>query len=150
MPRFALLTHDHPFLHWDLLLEDGDFCLTWRLLQSPDRAGLLSAEKRPNHRPLYLDYEGVVSEDRGRVSQWDAGTFDWRRRQDDNLEIEIAGRRLRGRLTLCRTSGDAWNCQVQSESTVSELGQNVRAPGDETPAGSSPVESHPETPRNPA
>ena len=23
MPRFAVLTHDHPFLHWDFLLEDG-------------------------------------------------------------------------------------------------------------------------------
>ncbi len=27
--RFAILNHDHPFLHWDLLLEDGDRCRTW-------------------------------------------------------------------------------------------------------------------------
>ena len=62
MPRFAILTHDHPFPHWDFLLENGDRCRTWRLLASPDSHGAKFRPKRlPDHRLMYLDYEGPVS-----------------------------------------------------------------------------------------
>ena len=74
MPRYVILTHDWPFLHWDLLLEDGDKLLAWRLLQEPTANIPVSAEVLPDHRLLYLDYEGPVSGDRGTVYQWDSGT----------------------------------------------------------------------------
>lgn len=38
--RFAILTHDHPFFHWDLLLEAGETCWTWRLVEGPRAEGL--------------------------------------------------------------------------------------------------------------
>ncbi|HLQ45321.1 MAG TPA: hypothetical protein VK137_11370, partial [Planctomycetaceae bacterium] len=37
MPRFAILIHDHPFLHWDLLVEQAGVLQAWRLLESPGR-----------------------------------------------------------------------------------------------------------------
>ena len=61
MPRFAVLEHDHPFLHWDFLLETGDALRTWRLHAPPDAEGTIAAEELPDHRLEYLDYEGRVS-----------------------------------------------------------------------------------------
>ena len=70
MPRFAILEHDWPSRHWDLLLEDGDALLAWRLMEEP-RAGMaVIAEKNADHRTVYLDYEGPVSGDRGSVTRW--------------------------------------------------------------------------------
>ena len=83
MPRFAILIHDHPFVHWDLLLESGATARTWRLLESPERwlspasPIAIVAEPLAAHRLMYLDHEGPVSRERGRVARWDAGTFDW-------------------------------------------------------------------------
>ena len=104
MPRFAILTHDHPSLHWDLLLENGASCRTWRLLKAPDTPGSISAEAIADHRLMYLDYEGPVSGDRGTVTQWDAGTFEWLANGDDLVEVRLVGRKLTGLVRLTRTS----------------------------------------------
>lgn len=75
MPRFVILSHDHPFPHWDFLLEDGETLRSWRLRDFP-RPGLsLAAEPLQDHRKAYLDYEGPVSGGRGTVVQIDAGEY---------------------------------------------------------------------------
>jgi hypothetical protein len=74
--RFVILEHDHPFRHWDLLLEAGDVALTWRLLRPPLPDEPIAAERLPDHRLMYLDYEGPVSGDRGTVNRVASGTFD--------------------------------------------------------------------------
>ncbi|MFO1002516.1 MAG: DNA polymerase ligase N-terminal domain-containing protein [Planctomycetaceae bacterium] len=77
MPRrFVILEHDHPFLHWDLLLEEECSARTWRLLRKPCLGEPIAAEPLPDHRLMYLDYEGVVSGDRGSVKRILAGTYD--------------------------------------------------------------------------
>ena len=35
MPRFVILEHDYPELHWDLMLETAGALRTWRLLRPP-------------------------------------------------------------------------------------------------------------------
>ena len=35
MPRFVILEHDHPQLHWDFMLEVGEVLWTWRLATAP-------------------------------------------------------------------------------------------------------------------
>jgi len=109
MPRFAILRHETPPgssrpLHWDLLLEDGDTLLTWALAEPPVAGRTIAAEALPNHRAAYLDYEGPVSGDRGTVTRWDAGTFQWRRRSGDEIAIELEGRILRAEATLTRAN----------------------------------------------
>jgi len=108
MPRFAILTHDHPFLHWDFLLEQRDSCRTWRLLKPPDTPGDVSAETIADHRLMYLDYEGPVSGDRGTVTQWDAGTFEWLVNSDDVVEVRLTGQKLAGRARLIPTERGGW------------------------------------------
>ena len=67
MPRFVLLDHDHPTRHWDLMLEVGPVLWTWRLDAIPDRCASCQATRIADHRPIYLDYEGPISRDRGEV-----------------------------------------------------------------------------------
>jgi hypothetical protein len=108
MPRFAVLDHDHPFQHWDLLLEAGDVLRVWRLLAEPIRGTPIAAEPLPDHRRLYLDYEGPVSDDRGRVARWDAGMFSWERDSPDEIVANVQGGRIVGRVTLRRSAGGSW------------------------------------------
>jgi hypothetical protein len=35
MPRFVVLEHDHPHLHWDFMVQTGEVLRTWRLDKSP-------------------------------------------------------------------------------------------------------------------
>src|SRR5207302_8586838 len=91
MPRFVVLEHDHPFLHWDLMLEAGDVLRTWRLHAQPEPGRVVRAESLGDHRKAYLDYEGPVSRNRGTVKRWDAGTFDWQDDSTDRLVIRLAG-----------------------------------------------------------
>jgi len=106
MPRFALLTHDHPFVHWDLLVQRGDVLKSWRLLESPNRwrsaaeAIDLSAEAIGDHRLLYLDYEGPVSRERGRVVRWDHGQTEWLMESKTSIRLRLSGLRLDGELVL--------------------------------------------------
>ena len=107
MPRFAILIHDHPFLHWDFLLEEDAGCRTWRLLNDPDLAmNGIKAESLAVHRLMYLDYEGPVSGGRGTVVQWDRGTFAWRVNEPAVCEVMLTGKRWQGlfRLEKCRIS----------------------------------------------
>ena len=148
MPRFAILEHDFPALHWDLLLEDGPACRTWRLsappilqptsiqIQSPlpfggeegqsegvihhrlemqknDCGVFLDAEALPDHRLMYLDYEGPVSGNRGNVVQWDRGTFVWITAQEDCVAVLLRGEKASGRLKLVRRQGD-WRLEYRS------------------------------------
>jgi hypothetical protein len=99
MPHFVVLTHDHPFLHWDLMVEQGDVLRTWRLKQPPDAEGPIVAEALPDHRLAYLDYEGPVRGGRGTVERWDAGTYDM---------VELT----RNRVTVRLNSGKL-DCVVQ-------------------------------------
>ena len=64
---FVILEHDHPFLHWDFLIEDGDGLASWRLLELPESGKRVPALSLPVHRRHYLTWEGPVSGDRGTV-----------------------------------------------------------------------------------
>lgn len=98
--RFAILCHDHPFPHWDLLIEAGAACRTWRLLDNPAGPGPWRAEPLADHRLLYLDYEGPVSGDRGSVTQWDSGTWVWLTATAGLTRGLIAGRHWSGRVEI--------------------------------------------------
>lgn len=108
MPRFAILEHDHPSLHWDLLLEAGAACRTWRLTAPPEPGAVIEAEAIADHRLMYLDYAGPVSGDRGTVSQWDAGSFVWITATDDQVAVLLKARRVSGQLNLNRTK-NGWH-----------------------------------------
>ena len=67
MPRFVVLEHDHPALHWDLMLEGDGVLRTWRLDAPPEPGKTVRATSSFDHRLIYLDYEGPISGGRGCV-----------------------------------------------------------------------------------
>ena len=100
MPRFVVLTHNHPFLHWDFMLEQGESLRTWRLSAEPNSGGEISAEPLPDHRLEYLDYEGPVSGERGEVTQWDRGEYELIEESPEKFAVLLKGEKLKGRTTL--------------------------------------------------
>ena len=103
MPRFALLEHTgHPDdpagRHYDLLLEEGDACRTWRLAEIPVAGGgPVAAVPLPPHRLAWLELEaGEVSGGRGFARRVDAGTY----ATLDGIHVDLAGTQLSGRLRL--------------------------------------------------
>jgi hypothetical protein len=109
MPRFVILEHDHPFLHWDFMLEVDGLLKTWRL-PAPPADGPRTATAIGDHRLAYLDYQGPVSGARGTVTRWDAGTYERLPADDAGWIVELQGTRWRGTATL--TPGDQGEWQV--------------------------------------
>src|SRR5262249_39383059 len=87
MPRFVVLEHDYPQLHWDLMLESGNVLRTWRLAAPPGKGAAIRAWYLAEHRKMYLDYEGPVSGNRGRVSRWDSGVYSWSENREDRVSV---------------------------------------------------------------
>jgi len=117
MPRFVVQHHilGPESEHWDFMLEVGDVLWTWSLPAPPDRPDGLPtcAVRLPDHRPAYLEYEGPVSGNRGRVAIHDRGTYRWLGETPpassdlaDLLRFEVQGSRLTGRLELQLTAHD--------------------------------------------
>lgn len=80
MPRYIILEHtgapdDPAGRHFDLLLEAGEACRTWRLPEIPSPGGpSVTAVELAPHRLTWLDHEaGEVSGGRGFARRVEAG-----------------------------------------------------------------------------
>ncbi len=112
MPRFALLSHDSPRgLHYDFLLEKDDVLKTWALPRLPEPGVEIECEALPDHRPLYLDYEGPITDGRGTVARWDRGEFVVHAWGEREIHVELAGTKLAGRVALRRVPESATQWQ---------------------------------------
>lgn len=100
--RYAVLHHEgvaEP--HFDLMLESavGGPLATWRLPEWPVTRPT-QIEKLPDHRALYLEYEGPLSGDRGQVRRVEAGTYTTSPQWDDPYVFDL--RLKRPRKLFCR------------------------------------------------
>ena len=117
MPRFVILRHELPqgSSHWDVMLEGDESLLTWSISEIPTDDHPVIARRLPDHRTIYLDYEGPVSGDRGDVRRWDAGTYQQLRSSDRELEIHVHGNRIQGLFRFEQIdSTDNWNLILES------------------------------------
>ncbi len=114
MPRFVILEHDHPHLHWDLMLEAGDVLWTWRLERPPGSGPeTIPAERIGDHRLAYLDYEGPVS-GRGFVKRWDWGTYDILD-SAQRITLRLRGRRVGGLAIVEEAAGKRWQLRLLTD-----------------------------------
>lgn len=120
MPRFVILEHDHPSLHWDLMVETGQMLRTWRLPAPPSGGESLLAEPTFDHRRVYLDYEGPVGSGRGRVVRWDGGEYEIVNWSEEEIRLRLEGQRIRGLFLLRRESADRWRAVLEPGRTRSE------------------------------
>lgn len=107
MPRFVVLRHDPQpdtaqRLHWDLMLEAENVLHTWALSAEPSGGQAIAASQLPDHRKLYLDYEGPVSGDRGWVRRWDQGEYALLRQDERRITVRFNGQKLKATATLTR------------------------------------------------
>jgi hypothetical protein len=120
MPRFILLEHtaapdDPAGLHYDLLLEEGEQCRTWRLATVPQPGGpdVTAVEAAP-HRLAWLDHEaGEVSGGRGFARRVAAGTYEpavcepHQPHAAEEVSVSLQGHGITGWLRL-RPHDDHW------------------------------------------
>jgi len=113
MARFVLLEHtaapdDPSGLHFDLLLEAGAACRTWRLVRMPEPdGGPVAAVELPPHRLAWLDHEaGEVSGGRGFARRVDGGEYNLLAGDATDVVtattfvLGVRGGRMAGRLRL--------------------------------------------------
>lgn len=124
MPRYVVLRHEMPDdgprrSHWDVMLEHHGKLLTWAVDHRPHGAVTIDAMQLPDHRPDYLEYEGPVAGDRGSVTRWDAGTYEWIMHSSDAVHVRLEGERLTGVMTIQRqASGQRWRLKVSSSDSA--------------------------------
>jgi hypothetical protein len=129
MPRFVLLYHDCPPnyarpSHWDFMLEEGDTLRTWALEKLPREwhevqsltsktysrclavadGNKVAAEELGAHRRDYLEYEGEVSDRRGRVLRIGSGTYRTDSETPDQWRLTLVGANLSGKVALNRST----------------------------------------------
>jgi hypothetical protein len=96
MPRFVLLEHRWKGIHWDFMLEHGDVLKTWAI-DSPVVADVdLPARLLPAHRPIYLDYEGEISGNRGTVRRVAEGSYAVEIWEEGRVRVRLLGPQLVG------------------------------------------------------
>jgi hypothetical protein len=107
MLRYVILLHEMPAntarpTHFDLMLEQNGVLRTWAMTKLPPPGEILVAEQLADHRLAYLEYEGQISGDRGRVTRIAAGHFNLIAESDTQLAAQLHGETLSGTLILAR------------------------------------------------
>jgi hypothetical protein len=105
MPRFVVHEHDHPTLHWDLMLDVGESLRSWRLGAIPEPGVTTTCVSTPDHRRAYLDYEGPVSGNRGSVKRVLSGDYSIVEETAMRLHIVLAPPGPALEITLSPTMG---------------------------------------------
>lgn len=93
------------------MLEVGPVLATWQLPVSPVQIGQgqeIPATKLPDHRTAYLEYEGPVSGDRGRVRRLDKGEYELVERREDLWRFRLRGEQVAGDFQLTRQAENSW------------------------------------------
>lgn len=117
MPRRFVILHHTGYgrEHWDLMLEHEGVLWTWQLLADPTASAMpddtIQAVRIADHRLHYLDYEGPISRDRGRVHRVDSGKLLGLFEAHNTIRVELEGAHLRGAFLLSHLVGDEWRWQ---------------------------------------
>lgn len=98
--HFAILEHaQREGSHWDILLElpQRKFLATWRVDLPPNdwlNSQFFQARSLPDHRPIYLDYQGPLTNNRGWVTRCDRGLITLLEDSSDGLAVELHGEKI--------------------------------------------------------
>lgn len=109
--KFVIQKHTTgPTAHWDLMLEQDESLQTYRLDKSPEQIlhTPANAVKIPDHPLKFLTYQGPVNQGRARVNIVETGTYQIIHQKHNRIELDMAGRILKGKFTLTTTEDD--NC----------------------------------------
>jgi len=131
LSRFVILWHAIPpgsqwfdasgrTSHFDLMFEDSEHLITFELPKLPIPGERIPICRLNDHRRHYLDYEGALdpgpnSEDRGHVTRWTAGKYQFYRWTEQKLIVELTSPKLSARIALL--PGDIKQGGIETQST---------------------------------
>jgi hypothetical protein len=114
--RFVILWHAVPepitdasgkirVSHFDFMLEDGDRLVTFELPRIPIPSERIALARLADHRKDYLEFEGRLTadahgNDRGYVSRWTSGHYQYFRRAREKQILELTSDRVSARVVL--------------------------------------------------
>ena len=116
--KFVFLLHEMPKgsekpTHVDFMLETQWGLRTWSMPEIPVDNQAVPAEELAIHRRDYLDYEGDVSGNRGRVSRLDRGEYTIRGESSDEILVRVSGERYQGNVRLERVADSSWKLTME-------------------------------------
>jgi DNA polymerase Ligase (LigD) len=100
MPRFVLLEHRWDGVHWDFMLEHGEVLRTWAIDAPVVADADLPARALPDHRRIYLEFEGDVSGNRGTVRRVAEGSYTAEVWEEGRVRIRLHGSQLVGEVEM--------------------------------------------------
>jgi hypothetical protein len=109
--RFVVQEHTaSKGVHWDLMLEEEQALLTFRLPERPENAldHPVAATRIANHALRFLTYEGPVQKGAGQVRIVERGTYRSWSETDDRMALDLQGTLLQGGFVLTRKQGAVW------------------------------------------
>ena len=98
MTRFVILEHTWNGVHFDVMVQAQDTLKTWSMEQMIVADQPMKARQRPDHRLIYLDYEGSVSGDRGTVRRVVGGNYRTVSWAEDRVVLQLESPQLSGEL----------------------------------------------------
>ena len=118
--RFVILEHAHAGKnHWDLMLEEAEKLTTWQVPCHPDDwfGKSIECQKIFDHRCIYLEYEGPLSNNRGCVKRVVAGKYRILKKNKNYWLLSLSSDMLKGTLKLTNVKNDIWYLVYQGEHT---------------------------------
>jgi hypothetical protein len=112
--NFVLHFHETTENHYDLMIEQGQELLSWRINDIEhlgDNRGV-PCVRITNHRKEYLSYEGPVSGNRGTVRLYDSGLYTVLRWELNIIMLEMKGERISGILTITDPDSASGSCRL--------------------------------------
>lgn len=117
-PRFALVSHEvqqlpSPNMHYDLFLQKGGSLLSWRLLQPLHEHMITSTViQTPAHRLKYLEFEGELDQERGKIAQIMQGHVLYQECSDSLIEAVLETARVKLNIRLSLLEAPEWELSV--------------------------------------
>ncbi len=109
MPKFVVHKHFASHLHWDFRLEMNGVLKSWAVPKEPPakKGTKRLAIQVEDHSLNYADFEGEIPEGyygAGKVEIWDNGTYVLLKKSEKEIEIELKGKKLKGKYVLVKTN----------------------------------------------
>jgi len=101
-------------VHWDLMIEQGDCLKTWRLENPPEKLASEKTKATPifDHDKKFLTYQGLVNSGKGNVEIVDEGNCTIESADENQMTINLNGKRLSGSFQLAKIKDD-WFIQQE-------------------------------------
>jgi DNA ligase D-like protein (predicted 3'-phosphoesterase) len=104
---FVVQEHHARRLHYDLRLQREGALKSWAVPKGiPEKIGEKRLAVQTEDHPLeYREFEGTIPEGQygaGVVKIWDSGSFELKTWEEDKIEFDLNGQRLKGRYVLAR------------------------------------------------